>query len=138
MKDGCIFCKIGSGEIPGLRIYENEYSLAFMDLAGDYDGHILVIPKEHFENIMECPEDIMKEVMASVRLVSRHLVDNCGYDGVDIMSANGAAAGQSLYHLHIHIIPRRKDDGLGGIGEWPTPKGAKEDVRAVYEKLRIK
>ena len=133
----CVFCKIGSGEIKGLRIFENKFAVAFMDLAKDYDGHILVIPKEHFENIMECPEDVMKEVMSVVRLVSKHLVEKCGYEGVDIMSANGVAAGQSLYHLHMHIIPRRKNDGLGEVGEWPTPKGAVEDIMKVYEKLRM-
>ncbi len=128
---------MGSGEIRGLWIYENEFAVAFMDTARDYDGHILVTPKAHCSDIMDCLEDIAKEVMSVVRLVSRHLTENSGYDGVDIMSANGAAAGQSVYHLHIHIIPRKKDDGLGGIGEWPTPAVAKEDIMQVFNKLSI-
>ena len=134
--ENCVFCKIASGEIRGLRVYEDETTLAFMDLAGDFDGHILVIPKQHYKFITDCPEETARDVWATVRKVSIHLKENCGYDGVDLLSANSPAS-QSLPHLHVHIIPRKNGDGLGEPGQWPVPKGAKDDVRVMYEKLKM-
>lgn len=137
MMDNCIFCKIASGIQPCLKIYEDEYTISFMDTAKDVDGHILVIPKEHYINILDCDPDISSAVFGTVKKVSNHLVDNCGYDGIDIMSANDESAGQSLPHFHVHIIPRTYNDGLGGKGEWPGFPGAKHDLRAMHEKLRM-
>lgn len=136
--DDCIFCKIARGEIPGLRVYEDEQTLAFMDTAMDVDGHILVIPKAHITNILDCDENILNKVILTVKKVSNHLVDNCGYHGVDLMSANGEAAGQSLPHFHIHIIPRREQDGLGRKGEWPRFPGSTKDIMEVYRKVQFR
>ena len=133
----CIFCKIARGDITGLRVYEDDHTLAFMDISGDVDGHILVIPKPHAVSILDCDADLAAHVMRTVKHVSNHLVDACGYDGVDLMCANGEAAGQSLPHLHVHIIPRRTNDGLGNKGEWPSFPGAKRDIREVYEQLKM-
>lgn len=133
----CVFCKIAKGEIPGLRVYEDEHTLAFMDIAMDVDGHMLVIPKEHAVNILDCEHEALALVMHTVKIVSNHLTDHCGYDGVDLMCANGEAAGQTMPHLHIHIIPRRLNDGLGAKGEWPSFPGAKRDIREVYEEVRM-
>lgn len=136
MKD-CVFCRIARGEIPGLRIYEDDHALAFMDIAGDVDGHMLVIPKAHCVSILDCPTDDLTQMMAVVQRVSQHLVDHCGYNGVDLMSACGEAAGQTMPHFHIHLIPRSHGDGLGGSGQWPCFPGAKEDLRAVHERLTM-
>ena len=133
----CVFCKIASGEIPGLRVYEDEHTLAFMDIAGDVDGHMLVIPKKHSVNILDCDHDTLARVMHSVKIVCNHLVDNCGYEGVDLMCANGESAGQTMPHLHIHLIPRKTNDGLGAKGEWPSFPGAKEDITAVHKWLTM-
>ena len=134
MKD-CIFCRIGSGIQPCLKIFEDENAIAFMDIAKDVDGHILVIPKEHYKNILDC--ETLSATINMVKLVSNHLVDNCGYDGVDILNANDESAGQSLPHFHIHIIPRCYNDGLGGIGEWPQFPGAKQELKTMYERIRM-
>ena len=133
----CVFCKIASGEIPGLRVYEDEHTLAFMDIAGDVDGHMLVIPKAHYVSILDCDPDTLSHVICTVKKVSNHLVDNCGYEGVDLMCANGESAGQTMPHLHIHIIPRKANDGLGNKGEWPSFPGAKRDIREVYQQLKM-
>ena len=79
----------------------------------------------------------MQQVFLTVKKVSDHLVDHCGYDGVDLPSVNGEAAGQSLPHFHVHIIPRRKHDGLGERGEWPRFSGATKDIMDVYQALRF-
>ncbi len=133
----CVFCKIASGEITGLRIYEDDSTLAFMDIARDVDGHMLVIPKAHYTSILDCDSDTLSHVIRTVKTVSNHLVEHCGYDGVDILNANGEAAGQTMPHLHIHIIPRRMNDGLGGKGEWPSFPGAKSDIVEMHQLLKM-
>ncbi len=133
----CVFCNIAQGAINCLKVYEDEYTLALMDIAGDVDGHILVIPKEHCENMLDCSNELFTHVMSTVKLVSNHLVEKCGYDGVDIMNANDESAGQSVMHLHIHIIPRKVNDGLGSKGEWPVFNGAKQDIFEVFNKVRM-
>ncbi len=132
--DDCIFCKIASGEIQGLRVYENEETLAFMDIAKDVDGHILVIPKAHCKNILDCDPETLSAVMQTVKIVADHLVENCGYEGVNLLNASDESAGQSVPHFHIHIIPRKRDDG---IDTWPKFEGAKEDIHSLFEKLKM-
>ena len=133
----CVFCKIAGGEITGLRVCEDEYALAFMDIAGDVDGHMLVIPKKHYISILDCDPDTLAHVIRMVKRVSNHLVDHCDYEGVDLMCANGESAGQTLPHLHIHIVPRKTNDGLGGKGEWPSFPGAKRDIREVFKEVKM-
>lgn len=130
----CIFCKIASGEIQGMRVYEDAEALAFMDLAKDVDGHVLVIPKKHCKNILDCDAETLSAVMNTVKKVSLHLTEKCGYDGVNLLNASDESAGQSMPHFHIHIIPRRKNDG---IDAWPTFAGAKEEIADVFERIRM-
>ncbi len=132
--DDCVFCRIVSGEISGMRIYENGMTLAFMDIAKDVDGHILVIPKKHCKNILDCDTETLSSVMQTVKTVSMHLTAECGYDGVNLLNASEECAGQSVPHFHIHIIPRRKNDQ---IDAWPHFDGAKQDIRSVFEKLKM-
>lgn len=138
MKNDCIFCKLAQGEAPCLKIYEDEFTFSMMDIAKDVDGHILVIPKKHCVSILDCDQETLIHVSKTVKIVSNHLVNNCGYEGVDLLSANGEAAGQSLPHFHIHIIPRRTGDGLGGRGEWPCFPGAKQDIHSMHRLLKLK
>ena len=131
----CVFCKIISGELPSMKVFEDEYTMAFMEIAKDADGHILVIPKKHCKNILDCDYDTLNHVMNTVKKVSNHLVENCGYDGVDLLNANDESAGQTVPHFHIHIIPRKKHDGLGEAGEWPKFLGAKHEIEDMHKKL---
>ena len=133
--ENCVFCKIISGEFSSKKIYEDEYTLAFLDIAKDVDGHILVVPKKHVKNILDCDNDTLSKVIATVKKVSNHLVQNCGYDGVNILNANDESAEQSVFHLHIHIIPRKKGDGLKCF---PSFSGAKIDLDETLENLKIK
>ena len=130
----CIFCKIASDEIQGMRVYEDAETLAFMDLAKDVDGHVLVIPKKHCKNILDCDAETLSAVMNTVKKVSLHLTEKCGYDGVNLLNASDESAGQSMPHFHIHIIPRRKNDG---IDAWPAFTGAKEEIADVFERIRM-
>ncbi|MDC7293808.1 HIT domain-containing protein [Butyrivibrio sp. DSM 10294] len=105
-----------------------------MDIAKDVDGHILVIPKKHCKNILDCDADTLSAVAQTVKTVSNHLADHCGYDGINLLNASDESAGQSVPHFHIHIIPRKRDDG---IDAWPKFEGAKEDIQAVFDKVRV-
>ncbi|MBR2052584.1 MAG: HIT domain-containing protein [Clostridia bacterium] len=109
MKD-CLFCKIVGGEIPAHKIFEDENTLAFLDIGGDFYGHTLVVPKVHCTNILDCPHNVLAAVMATVQKIAKHFVENCGFDGVNILANNNAAAQQAIMHLHIHIIPRKNGD----------------------------
>jgi len=129
----CIFCKIISGDIPSMKIYEDNSTLVFMDIAKDVDGHMLAIPKKHVTNILDCDNNTLANLMNTVKLVSDHCVEECGYDGVNLLNANGESAGQSVQHFHIHIIPRRKNDE---INAWPDFKGAKFKIEEIYNELK--
>lgn len=130
----CVFCKIISGDIPSFKIYEDEYTLAFMDIAKDVDGHIVVIPKVHIKSILDCDVETLNHLMLTVKKIADHLVDNCGYDGVNLLNASDESAGQSVPHFHIHIIPRKNSDG---IDAWPRFNGAKYDIEEMFRRLKI-
>lgn len=131
--DDCIFCKIVSGEIPSYRVYEDEFTYIFMDIAEDVDGHMVAIPKKHVKNILDCDEKTLCRLMKTVKKVSNHCTD-CGYDGVNLLNASDESAGQSVNHFHIHIIPRKRGDG---IDAWPVFEGSKCTTEAIHEKLKF-
>lgn len=130
----CIFCKIIKGEIPSYKIYEDEHTFAFLDIAKDVDGHILVIPKKHIKNILDCDTETLSYVMTTVKKISNHLTQNCGYDGVNLINASDESAGQTVFHLHIHIIPRKNNDN---VNFWPNFTGAKENLDDIYNKIKM-
>lgn len=132
--DDCVFCKIVSGEIPCLKVYEDDFTIAFMDIAKDVDGHILVVPKKHCKCILDCEEETLCAVVKTVKMLSEHLVNHCGYDGVNLLNASDESAGQSVFHFHIHIIPRKSKDQ---INAWPEFDGAKRDIQEVFKEVRM-
>lgn len=109
--ENCIFCKIAAGEIPSATLYEDEDFRVFLDLGPANDGHALIIPKEHYANILELPEELCGKAMVIAKKLAKRLKDFTGADGVNIVNNNGEAAGQSVFHFHVHVIPRWKNDG---------------------------
>jgi histidine triad (HIT) family protein len=132
--DNCVFCKIISGEFLSKKIYEDKYTLAFLDIAKDVDGHILVVPKKHIKNVLDADAKTLSYVMNTVKKISKHLVKNCGYEGVNLLNASGECAEQTVPHLHIHIIPRKSNDKLKA---WPKFPGAKVDLDEMMNKLKM-
>lgn len=130
--DNCVFCRIISGELPSMKVYEDAYTLVIMDIAGDVDGHMLAIPKKHIKSIFDCDDITLHHVMDAVKVVASRLKEKCGYDGVNLLNASGEAAGQSVEHFHIHLIPRKDGDG---IDAWPQFQGAKEEISEIYHKI---
>lgn len=108
----CIFCDIIEGKIPSYKIYEDEKTYAFLDIACDVYGHTLVIPKTHVTNILDSSSEILADVMKTVNIISNHYVKNCGFNGVNLINCSGESAEQSVNHLHFHIIPRKDNDGM--------------------------
>jgi histidine triad (HIT) family protein len=132
--DSCIFCKIVKGEIPSSKVYEDDDVLAFLDIAPVNIGHTLVIPKGHFENILKTPEETMVHMMKVVKKVS-HGLDVLKPDGININMNNKSAAGQVVFHSHIHVIPRYEGDGFGlWHGKRPYKEG---EAKEVAEKISL-
>lgn len=132
--ENCIFCDIIAGKSPCYKIYEDEYALAFLDICNDCGGHTLVIPKKHFESVLDCELDYLCGVIDAVKKVSNHFVANCGFDGVNIMNASGRGSEQSIFHLHFHILPRKANDGLHTFPALPKNK---QSLDKIAEKLRL-
>ena len=107
----CIFCKIISGELPSSKVYEDNDVLAFLDIKPVNPGHTLVIPKKHFENIHDTPDDIFAKTMVAAKKIADAIL-KLGAKGVNIGMNNGSAAGQIVFHAHIHIMPRYGKDLL--------------------------
>ena len=130
----CIFCKIIKGEIPSYKIYEDDKVYAFLDIACDAVGHTLVIPKKHCTNVLDCDKSYLDAVIQAVQKISNHYVNNCGFDGVNVLNASGAAAEQSVFHLHFHIVPRKTGDGLK---MWPLTDKQGLDLKAIASQLAL-
>lgn len=133
--DDCIFCKIIKGEIPSYKIYEDEKTYAFLDISCDSYGHTLVIPKKHCTNVLDCEKEYLEAVINTVRLISKHYVDDCGFEGVNVLNASGEAAQQSVFHLHFHIIPRKRDDDLN---TWALKDKFELDLGKIVSELAIR
>lgn len=134
MSDNCIFCKIIKGEIPSYKIYEDTHTFAFLDIANDVDGHTVIIPKTHFVNVLDIAEEDYLNVMKTVKKVSEHYVNNCNYEGVNILNANHESAGQSVFHLHFHIFPRRAGDNAN---LWPKNAVASKSLKEMQKLLKL-
>ncbi|WP_027720677.1 HIT family protein [Maridesulfovibrio zosterae] len=108
----CIFCKIVSGEIPCFKIYETDQILSFLDIGPVNKGHALIIPKEHYKNIWDLPSDLGKEIISAAQIAGDSIVKATGADGLNLIMNNNEAAGQLVFHAHLHLIPRFNEDGL--------------------------
>ena len=129
MKDtNCIFCKIIDGEIPATRIYEDEHVLAFLDITPVNPGHTLVIPKAHYENMFAVPEDMILEMMRAVKKIAHGIKDGLGVGSMNVAMNNGIHSGQTVFHSHIHLIPRHENDGHGVWKGTPYKDGQAAEV----------
>lgn len=133
-EENCIFCKIIKGEIPCFKIYEDDYVLSFLDIAKNTFGHTLVVPKKHFVNILDCDEFYLQKVFESVKKICNHFVKDCGFKAVNIINANGEQAGQSVFHFHIHILPKMKKEDFNA---WPKFKGTDIELKDQQQKLKL-
>lgn len=114
MKDeNCIFCKIANGGIPSATLYEDEDFRVILDLGPATKGHALILPKEHFANITVLPEEVTAKAFILAKKMAARMMEVLHCDGVNVVQNNGVAAGQTVFHFHIHLIPRYEGDGAG-------------------------
>lgn len=107
-----MFCAIASGDIPAHTVLDTEQAIAFLDVHPAAEGHVLVIPKPHVPTLADLPDNLAGPLMSAIRLVTGALVKGRDADGVNVLNANGSPAGQTVYHLHFHVIPRHRGDTL--------------------------
>lgn len=108
--ESCIFCKIAAGEIPSTTIYEDEDFRVIMDIEPASKGHALILPKEHYANLYELPEELASKALVVAKQVVTKMAPILGCDGYNVLQNNGEAAGQTVFHFHMHLIPRYKED----------------------------
>jgi histidine triad (HIT) family protein len=132
--EDCIFCKIAAGELPSEVVQEDEETLAFMDINPWTRGHALVIPRNHSRNLYEIGEDDLAVTAAAAKRLAERMRDRLGCDGVNVLNACEPAAWQTVFHFHLHVIPRYEDDPL----QLPTrPQEAdEEELAKLAEELR--
>jgi histidine triad (HIT) family protein len=107
----CLFCKIASGEIPSKKIYENDHVVAFLDINPSAPGHTLVVPKRHYNNILDVDEKTLVHLIDGVQTVAKRMSEKLGSD-ITVLQNNGRTSGQIVFHIHFHIIPRTEGDGI--------------------------
>ena len=133
-KDDCIFCKIAAGEIPSRKIYEDNDLIAIMDLSPTSKGHSLIIPKEHYTNIYDIDEEIAGKVMKTAKKLATKMTVALNCDGFNMLPNNGETAGQTMFHFHMHLIPRYKDADNNML-KFTSVSFSDEEMDAIREQI---
>lgn len=129
----CIFCKIVRGELPAARVYEDELTIAFMDLGQVNPGHVLVATKRHAETLFEITAEEGSAVMRTAQRIAASIARTFSPPGLTLLQANGKEGDQTVFHFHLHLLPRHADDGVGLL--WPRKEPGMEALRAHAERL---
>jgi histidine triad (HIT) family protein len=131
----CIFCKIISGKIPAVKVLDEDLVLAFMDINPSSQGHILVVPKKHTENIFEISDGDLSAVTNAVKRCAQAAKQALKAEGVTILQLNGKASDQIVPHLHVHIMPRWENDGLS-VSQWEMKPGNMQEIQDIARKVQ--
>ncbi|MBE5853947.1 MAG: HIT family protein [Lachnospiraceae bacterium] len=129
----CIFCKIAKGEIPSKTIYEDEMFRVILDLGPATKGHALILPKEHFANLYELPDNYAEALMKVARKVGLLMKDKLSCDGLNLVQNNGEIAGQTVFHFHMHMIPRYEGDGQ--VIGWKPGEPTGEELEQIQSEI---
>ena len=130
----CVFCRIMAKQVPASVVFEDEQTLAFMDLGQVNPGHVLVAAKAHAENVYALDDTQAGAVFRSVARVARAIRDAFAPQGLSVYQANGKAAGQTVFHFHVHLVPRYEDDGMNLT--WPVKNPARDKLEEYAAKVR--
>lgn len=131
----CIFCKIAGGEIPAATLYEDEDFRVILDLGPANKGHALILPKEHYANLYELPDELAGKAMILAKKIITKMKEVLNCDGYNIVQNNGTAAGQTVFHFHMHLIPRNEGDHAGVT--WTPGTLTPEDKEEILKKFSI-
>lgn len=135
MDETCLFCKIGTHEIPSKKVYEDSYAVAFLDIHPVADGHVVVIPKTHAKDIITLPDVEIAHLFTAVKKTTILLKEKLGVCDFTIGINHGSVAGQLVSHIHVHVIPRSSGDGGGSIHSVIKKENQKESVEIIYDKI---
>lgn len=133
--DDCIFCQIGAGKIPSFKIYEDEEVYAFADINPLQDGHTLVIPKTHYENIWEIPAEQLQAIAVASKKVAVALQTTLNPDGLCLMQLNGRGVNQIVMHYHMHLIPKKTGSPPFEMSAWELVPGDMDRIKGISEKV---
>jgi histidine triad (HIT) family protein len=132
--DDCLFCKIVAGEVPAEKVAEDERTVAFMDINPATRGHLLVVPRKHARDLLEIEPDELAAVAQSAQRMAGRIVETLDADGVNLLNSCGSAAWQTVFHFHIHVIPRYEDDPLRL--PWIPGPGDQDEIKAAAARIR--
>ncbi len=136
IKDDCIFCKLANGIIPTNTIYEDDDFRVILDASPSGQGHSLIIPKQHFDNAYSIDDSVAAKVMPLAKKIALALKEEFNCDGINILQNNEVAAGQTVFHYHVHVIPRHKDDGINLI--WKQLSFSDEEQKETAERIKAR
>ena len=129
----CLFCKIVAGEVPATRVHEDERTIAFMDINPATRGHLLVVPREHAPNLLEIDAEDLAACARAAQALARRVSDRLAADGVNLLNSCGSAAWQTVFHFHVHVIPRYQGDPLRL--PWTPAPGDRDEIAAAARDL---
>lgn len=136
MKDNnCIFCKIANGEIPSSTLYEDEKVRVILDISPASKGHALILPKEHYANIYEISDEMAGHVLKAARKMAKKMQEELGAEGLNLLQNNGELAGQTVFHYHMHLIPRYQGDKVNV--KWETGELSESAREELVKKLSL-
>lgn len=131
--DDCIFCKIIAGKIPAMKVYENDKIFAFLDIMPVNPGHTLVVPRGHHTDLLETPDDVLGDMIIRTKKIAAAVMKAVNADGFNVGINTKPAAGQAVFHTHLHIMPRFNNDGLK---HWPHKKLSDAEMKKVQESVK--
>ena len=136
-KDDCIFFKLANGDIPTNTIYEDENFRVIMDAAPATKGHALVLPKDHFDNIYDIDGDVLAKAVQVGQKVIKHATKVLGCQGYNLLQNNGEAAGQTVFHFHLHLIPRYESENNKNLLNWKPCEITSEEIKEITDAIRL-
>ncbi|MCD8018768.1 MAG: HIT family protein [Clostridiales bacterium] len=134
MKDDCLFCQIAKGKIPSTTVYEDRHFRVFLDVNPASKGHCLIVPKEHFDNVYDLDAETAGKLFSLATCIARAMCDALGCDGLNIVQNNGKIAGQTVFHFHLHLIPRYEGDGVNVT--WTPHESTSEELEKIRAAIR--
>lgn len=132
-KDDCIFCKIANGEIPANALYEDDLVKVIFDLSPASEGHVLILPKSHYDDVYSLDDDTAAHIFKVAVKIANAMKKSLNIDGLNIVQNNGEAAGQTVFHFHMHIIPRYTDDTVNI--KWVLGKISEDEIEKLKNKI---
>ena len=135
-KADCIFCKLANGEIPTNSIYEDDDFKVILDASPATKGHALILPKEHFDNLYEVDDEVAAKIMPLAKKLAKHMKEKLHCDGVNVLQNNEEAAGQTVFHLHVHLVPRYANENA--ILEWNHLELSDDEMKSIRDTLEYK